>query len=190
MSGCRTLVIAHGRSELIFCRGLASNYRLEIAFDSEDNGNRCIQMSGLRGRLSSDVYRTEYDLHKEYPVLEYLEHKTVKMPRLRIFPIMDTDDSRLYEKRYRTGEMFTASTFKDRITPIYNSPNLDAVLRECGFNTDHNNMGTYHKLVKEVNEMGLRGFIDRLSECNRTETNLPVFLEHCRSVCRAKHRLK
>jgi hypothetical protein len=149
MSGYRTVVVAHGKSEIIFCRGIASNLRMGLVVDSENNGETCIQIRQLEERFSSGAYGSELDLHKAFDKLEYLD-EDVKMPKLRIFPVMDTDDSPLDEKSYRTNNMFNSSVFKDRITPIFNTPNIDAVLAECGFEINSNNkIRSIHNLIRD-----------------------------------------
>ena len=178
MNTCRTLVVAHGKSELEFCRGLMSNIKMKIVYDSENGGESCIQIRHLTERFTSEPYVSENSLHKKFGKLEYLEGKQIKMPGLKIFPIMDTDDSPQTEKSYRTGNMFRSSVFGDRIIPIFNTPNLDAVLNECGFRIDPNNkIRSYAALVEGYE---LRDLIAGLKNCGNT--NLPVFLEYCASV--------
>jgi len=177
MSGCRTLVVAQGKSEIVFCKGIASNLKMLLEVDSEDKGETCIQIRQLEERFSSGTYASEHELHKAFGKLEYLDEE-VKMPRLRIFPIMDTDDSPQEKKSYRTDNMFKTSVFKDRITPIFNTPNIDAVLTECGFEINPNNkIRSIHKLVNnhELNEL-----INALKDCRNS--NLVVFLNYCASI--------
>jgi hypothetical protein len=178
MSTCRTLVVVHGKSELIFCRGIASNLRINVEFDSDNGGETCIQISHLEERFRSGPYVSENALHKKFARLEYLERKKPRMPDLRIFPIMDTDDSGRQEKAYRTNNLFNTSGFGNRITPIFNAPNLDEVLIGCGFDVDRNDkVRSYHNLI---NEHELPELIDRLKNCSNT--NICVFLNHCASI--------
>jgi hypothetical protein len=178
MSAGKTLVVVHGKSELIFCRGLASNLKLNVEFDHESRGETCIQIRQLRERFSSYPYDAERNLHKKFDKLEYLGKEPVKMPNLKIFPIMDTDDSQQDEKSYKTRNLFQSSIIRDRIIPIFNTPNLDAVLNECGFKININDkIESYHKLVEEYD---LNGLIDGLKDCNNT--NLPTFLSYCASL--------
>ena len=177
MSSCRTLAVVHGKSELIFCKGIASKLRINMEYDSNDRGETCIQILQLEERFCTGHFKTEGSLHKKYDKLEYFGREKVKMPNLKIFPIMDTDDS-LMGKSYRTGNMFHSSVFGDRIYPIYNIPNLDSVLIECGIEIDRNNkVRSYSNLV---NEYDLKEIIDALKGCNNT--NICVFLNHCASI--------
>ena len=150
MSTCRTLAVVHGKSELILCRGIASKHRINIEFDSENGGETCIQISHLEERFCTGPFKSESSLHKKYDKLEYFGKKTDKMPNLKIFPIMDTDDSPQSEKAYRTGNMFHHSAFGSRVIPIFNTPNLDEVFIECGFKVDRNNKkrGSFDKMVE------------------------------------------
>ncbi|MDR0334745.1 MAG: hypothetical protein LBH69_02530 [Methanomassiliicoccaceae archaeon] len=151
---------------------------MNVEFDFDNRGETSIQIRHLTERFSSGPYRSENDLRKKFGILEYLERKDVKMPNLKIFPIMDTDDSPYEEKSYRTGNLFSSSIFKDRIIPIFNTPNLDSVLNECGFRIDPNNkIGSYYALVGKYE---LRDLIDALKDCKNT--NLPIFLRYCASV--------
>ena len=178
MSTCRTLAVVHGKSELIFCKGIASDLRINMEYDSNNKGENCIQISHLEERFRSGPFASENHLHKKYDKLEYLGRRTVKMPSLKIFPIMDTDDSSRLENAYRTGNMFRSSVFSDRIVPIFNTPNLDGVMRECGFEIDSNDkVGSYHDLIDECE---LPDIIGKLRRCENT--NLWVFLDHCASI--------
>jgi len=171
----RTLVVVHGKSEYEFCKGIASNYRLSIEYDHENRGENCIQIRQLEERFSSGHFRSENALHKKFEDLEYLGRNEIKMLHLRIFPIMDTDDSPRDATSYRTNNMFNSSTFKDRITPIFNTPDLDTVLRKCGFKINSNDkIGSYGRLV---NEYELQELISALD--NRNDTNITVFLKYC-----------
>jgi len=178
MSSCKTLVIVHGKSELIFCKGLASNYRLNIAIDSEENGEKCIQILSLEERLCSEHYVSEYSLHKKFDKLEYLSEKDIKMPNLKIFPIMDTDDSLRHFNSYVTKNMFSSSPFKGRVVPIFNMPNLDKVLIDSGFDVDKNNkVESYQNIISqyELNEI-----VEKIGKSKNT--NLLKFLHHCASM--------
>ena len=175
---CRTLTVVHGKSELIFCRGIASNLKISIECDSENGGKTSIQIPHLTERLSTGSFESETSLHKKFGDLEYLKGKHIKMPNLKIFPIMDTGENPMYERSYKTGNMFRTSVFWNNIIPIFNTPNLDEVLISCGFKIDaREKIRSYHALV---NEYELSDFIDGLKNCENT--NLPVFLGHCASI--------
>ena len=177
MSTCRTLVVVHGKSELIFCKGIASKLRINMEYDSNDKGETCIQIPHLEERFCTGPFKSENSLHKKFGKLEYLGRETVKMPHLMIFSIMDTDDNSM-EKSYRTGNMFHSSAFWGRIVPIFNTPNMDAVFNECGFEIDRNNkVRSYSKLV---NDIGLSEIIDTLKDSDNT--NLCIFLNYCASI--------
>jgi len=178
MSVCRTLAVVHGKSELIFCRGIAKDLRINVEYDSNNGGENCIQISHLGERFCSGHFKSENTLHKKYDKLEYYGGKANKMPYLKIFPIMDTDDSPRDERSYRTNNMFRSSVFGDRIIPIFNAPNLDGVLTQCGFEIDSNNkVRSYEKMFDEFE---LSDLADRLKD--NKNTNLWVFLDHCISI--------
>jgi len=177
MSTCRTLIVVHGRSELIFCKGIARVLRMNAEYDSDNGGGNCIQIRHLEERFRSDHFRSELALHNKFKKLEYLSGKDVKMPNLRIFPIMDLDDSSHMVKQYKTKNMFNACIFKDRITPIFSDPDLDTVLNRCGFGVSHDDLSSYDELF---NEHELSDVIKALR--GRNDTNLAVFLDYCLSI--------
>ena len=91
-----------------------------------------------------DSYR---NLHERFNKLEYIPQVDRKsfsedrreMPRLRVFPIMDTDDSPIQEYPYRTGDLFSDVPLRRHIVPIYNIRNLDEVFDRYGCPIDRNN---------------------------------------------------
>jgi len=181
MSTCRTLAVVHGKSELILCKGIARELRINIECDSDNNGETCIQILHLEERFCTGPYKTEGSLHRKFDKLEYLKGRSTQMPRLKIFSIMDTDDSHQSAITYKTGNMFRSSAFKDRIVPIFNTPSLDAVMKECGFEINCKNSNekirSYHDLI---NDCEVPDLIEKLKNCKNT--NLWVFLEHCTSI--------
>ena len=127
-----------------------------------------------------DSYR---NLHERFSKLEYIPQVDRKsfsedrseMPRLRVFPIMDTDDSPIQEYPYRTGDLFSDVPLRRHIVPIYKIRNLDEVFDRYGCPIDRNNK---RRSITEI----LRGldFKDFHRFLKRDDgTNLDLFLEHC-----------
>ena len=60
-------------------------------------------------RYWSGPFKSEYALHKAYDALDYKPRSAVKMPDLRIFPILDVDRHRDLFPSYRTKDIFRDS---------------------------------------------------------------------------------
>ena len=50
--GCRTIVIAHGKSEVIMARNLASRMRFNLEVYSNDKGERAIKLEHIERIMS------------------------------------------------------------------------------------------------------------------------------------------
>lgn len=101
MTGSTVVAIAHGLSEVEFCGYVARMTKVNIQVYSREGGHRCIQIRDMRGMMSEPPFDSYRNLHERFSKLEYIPQVDRKsfsedrreMPRLRVFPIMDTDDS-------------------------------------------------------------------------------------------------
>ncbi|MDO5853334.1 MAG: hypothetical protein Q4Q62_04635 [Thermoplasmata archaeon] len=176
----RTLVIAHGKSEIELCKAIARLADIGIEIDSNDSGGRTITMSSLPGRFGSKPYTSELALSKKFERLEYFGGNRVveHMPNLRIFPVMDIDGDHENRLRYITGEMFKAFPLGRYVTPIYNDDNLDQVMESIGYGqVVSKKIKTYRKISDGITD--LMDLYSRLKQCENT--NLEEFVLHCMS---------
>ena len=176
--GCRTLVIAHGKSELIMVKDIASRMRMDIETFSWDGGQRSIKLEHISDVLRTPPFESEMSLKRFFPRLEYRSGKGVRMPNLKIFPIMDRDGDDIRDGAYISGDMFRDSPFFGRIIPIFNIGNLDIVLEGCGYGKVEDKMRFYRKTFSTIDVTDL---YNRLRESY--STNLDVFLYHCMQHC-------
>ena len=133
LSYTRAVVIVHGKSEYIIARHIKSNLRLKMEIVSENNGNNSIQIDGLKKVLGNTVFKNRNSFIKKYDEIEYEgKGKKLKLHNFKVFIIMDTDDcNKEIKEKYISGELFKDHWLKDYIVPIYNSENLEDILKKC-----------------------------------------------------------
>lgn len=173
-----TLVVVHGKSEVMLCRRISQLLRMPMEILSRKGGEESILISRLPEYLSERPFDSELSLHKQYPAFEYMPRKDTSMPNLRIFTIMDVDmDSHLL-KRYLSKDLFQGVLFQDRIVPIFSNPNLDSVMDEIGYGSVvSKKIRSYSKMMDQITDP--LDFYMRLSKCD--STNLDLFVRHCLS---------
>ncbi|MDO5861823.1 MAG: hypothetical protein Q4Q58_03405 [Thermoplasmata archaeon] len=175
---CRTLVVAHGKSEMMICSKIAAIAGIGIEIDSNDMGRETIAISGLQSRFESKTYSSELALSREFDRLEYFGRKKMdqRMPNLRIFTVMDIDGDRESMLRYTTGEMFKEFPLGRYVTPIYNDRNLDEVMEAIGYGS------VVSKKVKTYRQIcdGITDLVDLYRRLKENEnTNMEEFVLHC-----------
>ncbi len=175
----RTLVIPHGKSEVILCRRIGMLLRQPMVFHIPHGAEEAITIAQLPEILSSPPFSSEQALHRRYRELAYDSGKDRRMGSLTIFPIMDVDSDRRSLNSYRNREMFRDSPFHDRIVPIYNDPNLDAVMEQMGYGTVMSKkVRSYARIVDGITDpLELYGRLER-----NDSTNMDMFLKHCLSI--------
>ena len=106
-----TLVIVHGESERILVNAIKSRLRIPVVLYPVKRGSGTVDLPNIAEILSSGPFKSEYALHKAYDALDYKPRSDVKMPDLRIFPILDVDRHRDLFPSYRTKDLFRDSVF-------------------------------------------------------------------------------
>lgn len=179
LSYVKIIVIAHGQSEVILCESIKSNLRIPMIIESHNNGRNSIQVNGVLNFLSSGSFKSHHSLRTKYPRLEFSNKLLSK--DTKIFTIMDMDDcDEKKQKSYINGSLFNDNIFAEYITPIFNAPNLDDIMRELGYCiNEHNKVESYEKVfpgrngdfeaAKKLHDMFVKIPI----------TNMEVFLSHC-----------
>jgi len=102
---------------------------------------------------------------------------------------MDTDDcTEQQAKDFKDKSMFKGEWFYPYIVPIFDSPDLDSILKTCGLLPkrkikDDEKVKIYSqvfpidKSYKKTDAVQLQELVDMLSNIN--ETNLEQFVEYC-----------
>ena len=175
MSGCKIIVIAHGKSEMILCGKLRKDLRVDIIIVSNDNGEKSIKIPDAMKILSERPFLNVTQLHKTYSNLEYESEKDDKMPRLRIFPIMDLKDNPRESKSFKTKDIFKYCPLCDKIYPIWNDGELDDAMDSIGYQINRSKKRESYEGITD--SMDVDEFYELLKEANNT--NLDEFVEYC-----------
>ncbi|MDO5854103.1 MAG: hypothetical protein Q4Q62_08765, partial [Thermoplasmata archaeon] len=172
-SKCRTLVVAHGKSEIELCMRIAALAHVDVEFVSSNGGENTICLLMLNRMFSEAPFTSDYALHQAYPNLEYRGRAKDSLPGLEIFTIMDIDGDTANKKSYMTGNMFAGCHFAKRIHPIYSDDNLDQVMMDIGYgDVKVKKIHTYFNICHEIRD--LKDLHQRLVACERT--NLDEFV--------------
>lgn len=172
--GCKIVAIAHGKSEVIMLSEIGSRMRVNLEVFDRSGGEEAIKLEHIGPMLSADPFDSEASLKRRYPKLDYLPKGPVRMPDLRIYPVMDRDGDIPRVGSYMSGDMFSKSGFHSRIIPILNIDSLDAVVEECGYGPIRNKVKDYRRLFATAD---LQEFYRRTVDNPRT--NMNVFLYEC-----------
>ena len=86
---CKGVIIAHGKSEMIFAEYIKRNLRLTIEVRSKNHGRQSIQVTSLMSFLNNTTFRSLSNLKKEC----LFETQNRRPKNFFVFPIMDLDDA-------------------------------------------------------------------------------------------------
>ena len=89
ISYVRTIVVAHGASEVILCRSIQANLRLPMEIISENGGSKSIQINGLNKFFNESCFSNHLNRLSKSQRVQF-ENGT--LINTKIFTIMDTDD--------------------------------------------------------------------------------------------------
>lgn len=155
MLGTPNLVtIVHGKSEDILVRGLGMAMRLRVLTFSRNGGNGNIAMSALPLILVRPPFDSEKSLHSECTRLDYRPRKAPRIPGLELYPVMDHDGDDRNLRGYISGDLFRGCPLRDRVVPIINIPNLNAVMESIGHGRPTDKTDFYHELVDRECDVG------------------------------------
>ncbi|MCQ2078929.1 MAG: hypothetical protein MJZ38_02590 [archaeon] len=130
-----TIVIVHGESERILVKDISRRLRFPVEIYPE-KGAGTVDLPNVASVLTGEPFDSEQSLHKYFPRLDYHPRRRVKMPDLKIFPIIDVDQHGPFKKSFCSGDLFRDSVFRDRVIPIINDPDLDVILKRAGLDID------------------------------------------------------
>ncbi len=170
-----TIVVAHGKSELILARAIATRLKVPIEVFSINRGEETISLGNIGKILSEPPFDSEISLHRRYGTIEYSSRKRT-FPRLTIIPIVDVDGDGRSARAYKTGEIFKDSIFQNRILPILNEPNLEAVMLDIGYPPVKDKVDWYSNMVINPGEL-----YEKLQKSDKT--NMDLFLKHIMDRC-------
>ena len=171
------IVICHGKSELKVIEQIGrkkySNKKLHLI--TRDNGNSSIQISGLIDYLNSKL-------------IKELNNISFDFQNLKIYTVLDTDDCTEKEREmYINRKLFErlnekTKKYKEYIIPIYNTKNLEEVLKKAGCKF----IGTTSKEMKKeyiTRIENLLGDIEKLTEelKKNKNTNLGELIEELKN---------
>lgn len=195
LSYTKAIVIVHGKSELQIVDHIKSNLRISIESFSEKNGERSIQINGLKNTLGNTIFKKIECLLAKYPKIEVSgKGKKTKLENFKIFIIMDTDDCTSEEaNNFINKEMFKKHWAYEYIYPIYNTSNLEDVLKKCNIKFKKENISKmknknlkkcYVKIFPTDSSYSGKNDYQQLSEfsLNLTScknTNMNEFVDYC-----------
>lgn len=179
---CKGIVIAHGKSELLFAEHIKSNLHLPIEIYSLKNGKTSIQIDSLMTILGNNDFKSKSKLKQKY----FIEEKNKKLVNFFVMPIMDLDDTTEEKiEKYKSGEMFRKHWLNSYIVPIWNDINLDYVLYDLKLISKLPNDKEKGRVYEELFPKN-KGQAD-LEQVNKllkyfestTKTNMDVFIRKC-----------
>ena len=176
MSEPRILTINHGECENRVVDWVKVRLNMGIEKYSRENGKKAIRIENLPGLLDVGWLGSESGLHAKFRNLEYDPRKEPRMPGLHIFPIMDTEyDIAHSDRSYITGNMFGRCFFRDRMTAIYNAPDMDTVFEKAGIgHVSYKKPASYTDILDDYEVIDVYNMLK-----GREDTNLSVFLGFC-----------
>lgn len=183
----KAIVIVHGKSEKQICQYIKSKLRLKMEIVSNNNGESSIQITSVKQILNNMVFKSYNSFIKEYEDVKLSNNNKSLDEDFKIFIILDTDDCTEKQKSaFINKEMFKSHWAYDHIVPIYDIPNLEAVLAKANVpftKTGDKRKKEYVKLFptdpkyEKSDEIQIQELCDDLKK--QTNTNLNEFLDFC-----------
>lgn len=173
MSLPNTIIIPHGATERRLAKWLMSELRTNLIVYSPNNKQeQTVSMKGIREVLSSPPFDRAVSIHREFPDVEYIRGRG--FPQLTIVPILDVDSDARSFGSYQSRDMFDGFCLgRDAVLPIYNNPNLEAVIYEAGFGHVAHDVSSFQKLLDSLD---VDVFEERMRDC--TSTNMDGLVRH------------
>ena len=183
----KAIVIVHGKSEKQMCQHVKSKLRLKMEIVSNNNGESSIQITSVKQTLNNTIFKSYNSFIKEYEDVKLSSNNKSLDEDFKIFIILDTDDCTENQKSaFINKEMFKSHWAYDHIVPIYDSPNLEEVLKKANVpftKTGDKRKKEYVKLFptdpkyEKSDEIQIQELCDNLKK--QTNTNLNEFLDFC-----------
>lgn len=183
----KAIVIVHGKSEKQICQHVKSKLRLKMEIVSNNNGESSIQITSVKQTLNNTIFKSYNSFIKEYEDVKLSNNNKSLDEDFKIFIILDTDDCTEKQKSaFINKAMFKSHWAYDHIVPIYDSPNLEEVLKKANVpftKTGNKRKKEYVKLFptdpkyEKSDEIQIQELCDNLKK--QTNTNLNEFLDFC-----------
>lgn len=179
---CKGIIIAHGKSELLFAEHIKSNLHLPIEIYSLKNGKTSIQINSLMTILGNNDFKSKSKLKQKY----FIEEKNKKLVNFFVMPIMDLDDTTKEKiEKYKSGEMFRNHWLSSYIIPIWNDKNFDEVLFNLKLISkipnDREKGKIYEELFPknkgETDIQQVKKLLDKFEPFDKT--NMDILLKNC-----------
>lgn len=180
MSLPNTIVIPHGSTEVRLVEWLRSELRTQaVIYRPYGREERTVSMKAIQDILMSPPFDRPKSIHGSFNEIEYDRKKGFK--DLTIIPVLDVDADRRSLGTYRSGDMFTGFCLgRDAVLPVYNDPNIEAVIEKAGYGKVAHNLGEFQEFLDSTD---VDDFRERMRACD--STNMEVLIDHlCRYVPR------
>lgn len=181
----KCIVIIHGKSEYQICQYIKSNLRLHMKIIGKNHGNNSIQITSIHNVLNDSRFNSFKNFIAHFDDVEDI--KKTLASYFKIFIIMDTDDCTLQQKEsYISKAMFKKHWAYNYIVPIFNSDNLETVLKKAGIKFEKKGdacKGEYIKIFPTDKKYLPKADVELEKFCNDLkkvkDTNLDLFIESC-----------
>lgn len=186
----KAVVIVHGKSEKQMCQHVKQKLRLRIEIESDKNGEKAIQITSLEKFMNNKKFKNKLSFLKYFPYIELEQDGKTINSQFKIFIIMDTDDCTEKQKEnFINKDMFKNHWAYDYIVPIYNSPQLEAVLEKANVPFEKTGIKRKKEYIKifptdpkyeKSDTMQISELAKNLEHVN--QTNLDKFLNFCLDI--------
>lgn len=179
---CKAIIIAHGQSEDEIVKKIKSMLRLQIEIYGATKNRSSIELGGLRNVLSNTIFKDFNSFIKRFPNVETINNDIVNC---KIFIIMDMDDCINEGRpenadRFKNKEMFENHWLYEHIVPIYNDPDVEAMVNIIDPNVRHN-LDDIKRFLKKIKSPNAVEFWNDFSNRIRPKrcTNFEIFIDYC-----------
>ena len=180
MSLPNTIVIPHGSTEARLVEWLRSELRTQAVIHRPyGREERAVSMRAIQDILVTPPFDRPESIHRRFDEIEYDRRKEFR--DLTVIPVLDVDADRRSFGMYRSGDMFGGFCLgRDAVLPVYNDPNIEAVLERSGYGKVAHDLGEFQEFLDSTD---VDEFRERMATCD--STNMEALVDHlCRYVPR------
>ena len=184
----RAIVIVHGKCEFIMSQYIKNNLRLKMEILADKKGKKSIQITSLKQYLKKQGFESLDEFIQKFDDIEY-NYEINSFINFKIFIIMDTDDCTDHQaKEFKNKNIFKKAWYYQYVVPIYDSPNLDTILKKCEVLPnrkikDDEKVRIYTKAFP-IDKNYQTSDLSQLKELSQKlskdkNTNLEIFIDYC-----------